>query len=225
MQRAAEPGHRLGAPALDTGVLPSAAARRQTALHAATERITWVRAGWEVAAQRGVACTCDESHRSAAAWRRHCRSWRIDHRAYHRRHCGRGIQRPALLSPTARLQGYPEPANVPNLLLPNLHGARWRIVARGPVICWLWLLLLLLRHRFQRSAATIAGDDFKFFYFVVWVVGGGVRVTDGSTGVTLRAARRSLTGRGLPTFSPLRHTAAPALISYEFLTSHFLWFK
>ena len=132
MQRAAEPGHRLGAPALDTGVLPSAAARRQTALHAATERITWVRAGWEVAAQRGVACTCDESHRSAAAWRRHCRSWRIDHRAYHRQHCGRGIQRPALLSPTARLQGYPEPANVPNLLLPN-HGARWRIVARGPV--------------------------------------------------------------------------------------------
>ena len=65
MQRAAEPGHRLGAPALDTGVLPSAAARRQTALHAATERITWVRAGWEVAAQRGVACTCDESHQSA----------------------------------------------------------------------------------------------------------------------------------------------------------------
>ena len=103
-----------------------------------------MRAGWEVAAQRGVACTCDESHRSAAAWRRHCRSWRIDHRAYHRRHCGRGIQRPALLSPTARLQGYPEPANVPNLLLPNHHGARWRIVARGPVTCWLWLLLLQL---------------------------------------------------------------------------------
>jgi hypothetical protein len=60
-------------------------------------RGTW--AGWNAAAQRGVACTCDESHRSAAAGRRHCRSWRIDHRAGHRRHFGRGIQRPVLLGP------------------------------------------------------------------------------------------------------------------------------